>query len=148
KVSRRQTPAEKPHDTKSFLPTGEVEFEVLDKEAATQVLPASLNEQKIKELDRLQGVVWGKEQKGLQAGLRITGNRRRFAPGEAVPIECFIRNVGKQAITFTVNWNFYDPSSLPVVTDKTGKAVSVEGVLLTGIQTALVASLQPGETVI
>jgi beta-lactamase regulating signal transducer with metallopeptidase domain len=97
----------------------------------------------------LKDVEWGPAADGLQAGIRVMDRRRRFTPGERVPLECYIRNASDHEVAFTYAYRVY-MNELPIVRDAADPKSSkkVQGVLLTGLDAAFALILKPGEAVV
>jgi hypothetical protein len=97
----------------------------------------------------LKDVQWGAAYDGLQAGVRISGAKRRFRPGDRVPLECYLRNASDHDIAFTYTARYY-MDERPEVRDLTDPNVprKVAGVFLTGLDAALSVQLKAGECVV
>ena len=99
-------------------------------------------------LDRAKQLnpTWGEAKEGLQVGLARLGDKSRFRPGERVPLEICIRNVGQQPVTARFTAEFY--SNVPTVRDPSGKDVSIEPLDLRGARALYREFLKPGEMVV
>jgi uncharacterized protein (TIGR03067 family) len=88
---------------------------------------------------------WGKEVRGLQAGLGFRpGEQRAYRTGETVWLVVRVRNVGKKAVKFSYfNEFFYE--NPPKVTDSEGKPVPLEGSGLQGLARLVEVTLAPGK---
>ena len=71
-------------------------------------------------------IIWGKEVKGLQAGIGIRGDPKNYRIGEEVPLEVRVRNVGKEPVKIA-----YSSARLlhsrPEVADAAGKRLTAAG---------------------
>jgi hypothetical protein len=107
------------------------------------------NKDGVKAAVSLKGVQWGASYDGLQAGIRVPGIKRRFQPGERMPLECYLRNASDHDIAFTYTARYYWDER-PEVRDLTEPEVprEVGGALLTGLDAALSLLLKPGESVV
>jgi len=112
-------------------------------------VPVAKGKAEVKAAISLEDVQWGATYDGLQAGVRITGSKRRFRPGERVPLECYLRNASDHDIAFTYTARVY-LDERPEVHDLANPEAlhKVAGVFLTGLDAALSLQLKPGECVV
>ena len=97
-------------------------------------------------LTALNAIAWGKVKDGLQAGLRIDTERRRFAVGEGIPLTFFLRNASDHDIAFIYTANPFDDQ--PLVEDAKGISHRIFDALPTGLPWAISVVLKPGESLI
>jgi hypothetical protein len=97
--------------------------------AAPEVKAGSPDERVGDKKDRVvpaENLLWGKEVKGLQAGIGVRGDRKNYQIGEEVPLEVRVRNVGKEPVKIS-----YSSARLlhsrPEVEDAAGKRVTGAG---------------------
>jgi RNA polymerase sigma factor (sigma-70 family) len=119
----------------SKLATGKLELEVKDGDK----LPETR--------DKEGFTAWGKEVRGLQAGLGFRpGEHRAYHHGETVTLVVRVRNVGKEAVKFQYLRQFFIEKP-PAVTDGEGKPVPLDGVTAYGIHIPVKVNLAPGKEI-
>jgi beta-lactamase regulating signal transducer with metallopeptidase domain len=114
-----------------------------------EVSPAKPQEKhEIVKMD-LNGVEWGAVTDGLQAGIRISNTQRRFAVGQRVPMECYLRNITDHDIALSYAMRVYMEERPQVRDARPSKGNrQIQGALLTGLDSALVLVLRPGDTLV
>ena len=96
---------------------------------------------------------WGKEVGGLQAGLgfRRSGEHRAYQVGETVKLVVWLRNVGKEDVSFDFLRHFLIENP-PTVTDAKGKAIPFDDAvnqdgIRKGIYLPIGVNISPGKVI-
>ncbi len=89
--------------------------------------------------------VWGPARDGVQVGIAITTDHRKFRSGERVLLEIYVRNVGEK--TLGIKYSFYAPEEPPAVHDADGKRLRIDPVFLGGTIPLYRHTLKPNEVV-
>lgn len=136
-------PAPDPSEWTGVLQAGDIKVTVDDPNDKT----ASRVRRGQDALDRIEQFkpAWGELRSGIQMGLARLGETDKFRPGQRIPLEFYLRNVGKQTAKVRFHVEFY--SEVPTVRDADGKEVKVELVHLLGARARFTETLKPGEAV-
>ncbi|HZL88670.1 MAG TPA: M56 family metallopeptidase, partial [Pirellulaceae bacterium] len=96
-------------------------------------------------LDRIDKVkpVWSEAQHGVEFGVALIGGKNKFRSGERVPLEMFVRNVGKKEVKVSLTADFL--WNVPEVKNAAGEVIAVERILLFGLVPVYRETLKPGE---
>lgn len=96
-------------------------------------------------LNRIEKVkpAWSETHQDVQFGVALVGDKRQFRAGERVPLEMFVRNVGKEGVEISLAAEFL--GNVPEVKNAAGEAVAVERILLAGTVPLYREFLKPGE---
>src|SRR5262245_13626161 len=117
----------------SKLATGKLELEVKEPEKQPQ-----------KKEEKESFTAWGKEIKGLQAGLGFrAGEKRAYHFGEKVEIVARIRNLTMEVIEFEHIWAFFVENA-PKILDPSGKVVQLPRYAAEGRQMPRITKVPPG----
>jgi RNA polymerase sigma factor (sigma-70 family) len=117
----------------SKLATGRLELEVKEPEKQPQ-----------KKEEKESFTAWGKEIKGLQAGLGFrAGEKRAYHFGEKVVVVARIRNLTKEVIEFEHIWAFFVENA-PKILDPSGKVVQLPRYAAEGRQMPRITKVPAG----
>lgn len=136
-------PAPDPLEWTGVLQAGDIKITVDDPNDKT----ASRVRRGQDALDRIDQFkpAWGELRSGVQMGLARLGETDKFHAGQRVPLEFYLRNVGKQTAKVRFHVEFY--SDVPTVRDADGKEVKVALIHLLGARARFTETLKPGEAV-
>lgn len=136
-------PAPDPSEWTGILQAGDIKVTVDDPNDKT-ASRVRRGQDALERIDQFKPA-WGEIRSGIQMGLARLGENDKFRPGQRVPLEFYLRNVGKQTAKIRFHVEFY--SDVPTVRDADGKEVKVELVHLLGARARFTETLKPGEAV-
>lgn len=96
-------------------------------------------------VDRIKKVnpAWSDAQEGVRFGIAIIREKRQFHADQRVPLEMFVRNVGREAVSISLAADF--AGNVPELKSATGVTIQVERIPLSGTVPLYRESLKPGE---